>query len=120
MAMSDRVLVVGGTRGTGLLTAQLLLERGHRDTVAGCHADQPAQKKHARLAAAGRGRNRENGVNYTIIRVGFLANAPANQRQVEIRQGALPLSFPRRIRRADVAKAFAAALHHPNASRATF
>ena len=212
MAMSDRVLVVGGTRGTGLLTAQLLLERGHRvrvlarDPVAAVKRLTPAIEVVAgditrpetltaavdnvdhivftagarsgryapeslvkatdyqgvlnTLAAAQRQqfkgrflymnsigiatpslgamlinllkRNtlvwrrraeeeiRASGVDYTIIRVGFLANAPANQRQVEISQGALPLSFTRRIGRADVAEAFAAALHHPNASRATF
>ena len=31
--MGDRVLVIGGSRGTGLLTAHLLLERGHRVRV---------------------------------------------------------------------------------------
>ncbi|MCV3243238.1 NAD(P)H-binding protein [Mesorhizobium sp. ZC-5] len=212
MATNDRVLVVGGTRGTGLLIAQLLLKRGQRvrvlarDPVAAAtrldpaieviagditrpetltaavdNVDQIVFTAGARsgryapeslvkatdyegvlntLAAAqlkrfkGRflymnsigittpslgamlinllKRNtlvwrrraeeeiRASGVDYTIIRVGFLSNAPANQRQIDVSQGALPLSLNRRTGRADVAEAFAAALHHPNASRATF
>ena len=212
MATNDRVLVVGGTRGTGLLIAQLLLKRGQRvrvlarDPVAAAarldpaieviagditrpetlaaaleNVDQIVFTAGARsgryapeslvkatdyegvlntLAAAQRKRFkgrflymnsigiatpslgamlinllkrntlvwrrraeeeiRASGVDYTIIRVGFLSNAPANQRQIDVSQGALPLSLDRRIGRADVAEAFAAALHRPNASRATF
>ena len=63
---------------------------------------------------------RASGVDYTIIRVGFLTNTPAGQRAVEIGQDALALSPRRRIARADVAEAFVAALSHPQASRATF
>jgi uncharacterized protein YbjT (DUF2867 family) len=212
MAMNDRVLVVGGTRGTGLLTAQLLLKRRQRvrilarDPVAAAARLDPAIEVIAgditkpetlaaalenvdhivftagarsgryapeslvkatdyqgvlnTLAAARRKRFngrflymnsigiatpslaatlinllkrntlvwrrraeediRTSGVDYTIVRVGFLSNAPANERQIEISQGALPLAFNRWIGRADVAEAFVAALRHPNASRATF
>lgn len=40
MAMNDRVLVIGGNRGTGLLIARLLLQRGHLVRVL---ARDPAQ-----------------------------------------------------------------------------
>lgn len=210
--MGDRVLVIGGTRGTGLLTAHLLLERGHRvrvlardpaeaalrlnptieliagditkpDTLgpavqgattivftAGVHSGRIARESLVRatdyqgvlntLAAAretGFGgrflymnsigvitpspaasllnflkRNtliwrqrveekiRASGLDYTIIRVGFLTAAPSGQRAVEVSQGALPLAPRHRIARADVAEAFVAAMQHPRASRATF
>jgi uncharacterized protein YbjT (DUF2867 family) len=210
--MGDRVLVIGGTRRTGLLTAQLLLQRGHRvrvlardpaeaaprlnpaielvagditkpDTLgpavrgasaivftAGVHSGRIARESLVRatdyqgvlntLAAAretGFGgrflymnsigvttpsvaasllnflkRNtliwrrrveekiRASGLDYTIIRVGFLMKGPSGQRPVEVSQGALPLAPRHRIARADVAEAFAAAVQHPRASRATF
>jgi uncharacterized protein YbjT (DUF2867 family) len=210
--MGDRVLVIGGTRGTGLLTAHLLVERGHTvrvlardpaeaalrlnpaieliagditrpDTLgpavqgattiiftAGVHSGRIARESLVRatdyqgvlntLAAAretgfnGRflymnsigvttpspaarllnflKRNtliwrrraeekiRASGLDYTIIRVGFLMKGPSGQRTVEVSQGALPLAPRHRIARADVAEAFAAAMQHPRASRATF
>ena len=210
--MGDRVLVIGGTRGTGLLTAHLLLECGHRvrvlardpaeaaprlhptieliagditkpDTLgfavqganaivftAGVHSGRIARESLVRatdyqgvlntLAAArdkefaGRflymnsigvttqspaarllnflKRNtliwrrrveekiRASGLDYTIIRVGFLTAAPSGQRAVQVSQGALPLALRHRIARADVAEAFVAAMQHPRASRATF
>lgn len=63
---------------------------------------------------------RTSGLDYTIIRVGFLTAAPSGQRAVEVSQGALPLAPRHRIARADVAEAFVAAMQHPRASRATF
>jgi uncharacterized protein YbjT (DUF2867 family) len=63
---------------------------------------------------------RESGLDYTIIRAGFLLNAPGGRRPVLITQTPLPLSPAWRIARADVAEAFVAALVHPRASRATF
>jgi uncharacterized protein YbjT (DUF2867 family) len=210
--MSARVLVVGGTHGTGLLIARLLQERGYRVRVlardpagasarlgpaievvagditkpetlpaavrdidhivftAGIHSATYAPEAAVKMtdhdgvlntlaaahAAGLRGRFlymnsigietwsisamlinllkrntllwrrrveqaiRSSGLDYTIIRVGFLTNDPAGKRGVIVGQGKLPLSPRHRIARADVAEAFAAALEHPKASRATF
>jgi uncharacterized protein YbjT (DUF2867 family) len=63
---------------------------------------------------------RGSGLDYTIIRAGFLLNRPGGQHQVVVSQEPLPLSIRYRIARADVAEAFVAALDHPAASRATF
>ncbi len=63
---------------------------------------------------------RTSGLDYTIIRAGFLLNRPGGRRAVEVSQGALPLAPRYRIARADVAQAFVEALEHPRASRATF
>ncbi|HKQ58321.1 MAG TPA: NAD(P)H-binding protein [Candidatus Eisenbacteria bacterium] len=63
---------------------------------------------------------RGSGLDYTIIRTGMLQNGAAGRRVIELTQEALPLSIRYRIARADVAEAFAAALDHPRASRATF
>jgi uncharacterized protein YbjT (DUF2867 family) len=63
---------------------------------------------------------RASGLDYTIVRVGFLTAAPSGLRAVQVSQGALPLAPRHRIARADVAEAFAAAMQHPRASRATF
>lgn len=64
---------------------------------------------------------RASGLDYTIIRVGFLTAAQSGQRAVKVSQGAgLPLAPRHRIARADVAEAFVAAMQHPRASRATF
>ena len=63
---------------------------------------------------------RASGLDYTIIRAGFLLNRAGGQRAVEISQGSLPLAPRYRIARADVAQAFVEALEHPGASRATF
>lgn len=212
MALNDLALVVGGTRGTGLLIARLLLQHGYRvrvlardpaeatprlgsaidvtagditkaDTLppavqgashiiftAGVHSGRIARESLVRttdyqgvlntLAAArsaGFGgrflymnsigvttpsrtasllnflkRNtlvwrrrvedeiRASGLDYTIIRVGFLLNSPSGQHAVAVSQGALPLAPRYRIARADVAEAFVAALQHPRALRATF
>jgi len=212
MTPNDPVLVIGGTRGTGLLIARLLLQRGYRvrvlardparaapllgptidvvagdltkpDTLlpairgtghivftAGVHSGRYAPEALVRatdyqgvldtLAAArsmgfaGRflylnsigvttpslaatlmnllKRNtlvwrrrvedgiRTSGLDYTIIRVGFLTNAPAGQRAIEVGQGALPLAPRHRIARADAAEAFVEAIQHPQASRTTF
>jgi uncharacterized protein YbjT (DUF2867 family) len=63
---------------------------------------------------------RASGLDYTIVRAGFLLNRPGGQHAVVVRQDSLPLAFRYRIARADVAEAFVAALDHPRASRATF
>ncbi|MFC3077787.1 SDR family oxidoreductase [Phenylobacterium terrae] len=63
---------------------------------------------------------RESGVDYTIIRVGFLTNGPGGKAEIAVTQSPLPLSPRHRISRQDLARAFAAALDHPRASRATF
>jgi|RhiMetdeSRZDD1v2_1073273.scaffolds.fasta_scaffold343926_2 uncharacterized protein YbjT (DUF2867 family) len=212
MTTNDPVLVVGGTRGTGLLIARLLLRRGHlvrvlaRDPAraasqlgpqvdvvagdltkpatlspavrgtshivftAGVHSGRYAPETLVRatdyqgvldtLAAArstgfaGRfvylnsigittpslaaslmnllkrntlvwrrrveGEIRASGLDYTIIRVGFLTNGTAGQRAVMVTQDALPLAPRYRIARADAAEAFVEALHHQQASRTTF
>lgn len=210
--MSDRVLVVGGTRGTGMLIAKLLLERGYQVRVlgrdvqtavaglgsavevmagdmtqpytlfpaldgvdhvivtAGIRSGRFARESSVKetdyqgvmnvleAAAEGglrgrfmymnsigiktpswaatvlnlvkgntlvwRGRLesaiRASGLDYTIIRTGFLRNAPAGQRAVVVGQGALPLLWRYRIARADVAEAFVEALVHARAVRASF
>jgi uncharacterized protein YbjT (DUF2867 family) len=63
---------------------------------------------------------RSSGLDYTIIRVGFLLNQAGGEHAVNVSQGALPLTFRNRIGRADVAEAFVEAMQHPSASRATF
>jgi uncharacterized protein YbjT (DUF2867 family) len=63
---------------------------------------------------------RSSGVDYTIIRVGFLLDRPAGEHAVTVGQGSLPLTLGSRIARADVAQAFVEAMQHPRASRATF
>jgi uncharacterized protein YbjT (DUF2867 family) len=63
---------------------------------------------------------RASGVDHTIIRTGFLRNAPAGRRAVVVGQGALPLRWRYQIARADVAEAFVEALTHPRTSRASF
>jgi uncharacterized protein YbjT (DUF2867 family) len=63
---------------------------------------------------------RASGLDYTIIRVGFLINGPPGQRAIMVGQGALPLAPRHRIARADAAEAFVEALQHPKASRTTF
>jgi uncharacterized protein YbjT (DUF2867 family) len=49
---------------------------------------------------------RAGGLDYTIIRVGFLLNRPAGEHAVVVGQDALPLAPRNRIARADVAEAF--------------
>ncbi|HEX2890678.1 SDR family oxidoreductase [Vineibacter terrae] len=63
---------------------------------------------------------RSSGLDYTIIRVGFLVDRPAREHAVVVGQGDLPLAPRNRIARADVAEAFVEAMQHPRASRATF
>jgi uncharacterized protein YbjT (DUF2867 family) len=63
---------------------------------------------------------RSCGLNYTIIRVGFLLNRRGGEHAVNVSQGALPLTFRNRIARADVAEAFVEAMQHRSASRTTF
>lgn len=63
---------------------------------------------------------RASGIAYTIIRVGFLTNAPGGHRAIRVGQDALSLAPRHRIARADVAEVFATALTHPRAAGATF
>jgi uncharacterized protein YbjT (DUF2867 family) len=63
---------------------------------------------------------RASGLDYTIIRVGFLSNQPGGKHAIIVGQDALPLAPRHRIARADVAEAFVEAMQHPHASRATF
>lgn len=63
---------------------------------------------------------RKSGLDYTIIRVGFLLDRPAGTRRVKVTQDDIPLAPGNRIARADAAEAFLQALRHPQASRATF
>src|SRR5213593_1689364 len=63
---------------------------------------------------------RTSGVDYTIIRAGFLLNGAGGRRAIEVSQQAHPLAPKYRIARADVAEAFVQALNYPNTSRTTF
>jgi uncharacterized protein YbjT (DUF2867 family) len=63
---------------------------------------------------------RSSGLDYTIIRVGFLLDRPGGERKIEVSQANLPLAPRRRIPRADVAEVFVEALHHPRVSHTTF
>ena len=63
---------------------------------------------------------RASGLDYAIIRVGFLLNRPAGAHAVVVGQDALPLAPRNRIARADVAEAFVEAMEHPQAARTTF
>lgn len=63
---------------------------------------------------------RSSGLDYAIIRVGFLLDQPAGERAIVVGQGNLPLAISNRIARGDVAEAFVEAMEHPRASRATF
>jgi len=63
---------------------------------------------------------RASGLDYTIIRVGFLLNRPPGEHAVVVGQDALPLAPRNRVARADVAEAFVEAMEHPHASRTTF
>jgi uncharacterized protein YbjT (DUF2867 family) len=211
MPETGRVLVVGGTRGTGLLIANLLLRDGYRvralarnpakaarllgsavdvvpgdvtrpDTLASAVKDLthviftagvavgPAREKliiateyqgvlntlaaarQARfngrflymtsigvttpsLSAAvlnfvkgntlrwrGRAEDeiRTSGVDYTIIRAGFLLNSSGGRRAIDVSQQPHALAPRYRIARADVAETFVQALNSPNTARTTF
>lgn len=63
---------------------------------------------------------RASGVDYTIIRAGFLVNSPGGRRTIEVRQGPYPLAPQYRIARADVAETFVEALKRASTSRTTF
>ncbi len=63
---------------------------------------------------------RRSGVDYTIIRAGFLTNSPGGRRAIEVGQSDFPLAWRYRISRADVAEVFFQALRHPNTRRTTF
>ncbi len=63
---------------------------------------------------------RASGVNYTIIRAGFLLNRPGDGRAIEVGQESLPLAPRYRIARTDVAETFVEALKHPSTARTTF
>lgn len=63
---------------------------------------------------------RSSGLDYTIIRVGFLLDLPGGQRAIRVTQQPLPLSLRYRIGREDAASVFVAALEDPRTSRTTF
>jgi hypothetical protein len=63
---------------------------------------------------------RASGIDYAIIRVGFLTDDPAGTRAIDAGQRNLPLAPWYRIARADVAEVFVAAMTHPATSRTTF
>lgn len=63
---------------------------------------------------------RASGIDYTIVRAGFLLNARGGEHAIRVTQEALPLSVGFRIARTDVAEVFVTALDEPRASRATF
>jgi len=63
---------------------------------------------------------RASGLDYTIIRVGFLLDCPGGEHAVIVGQDALAPAPRHRIARADVAEAFVEAMQHPSASRVTF
>ena len=63
---------------------------------------------------------RASGVDYTIIRAGFLLNSPGGRRAIDVSQEAHALSPRYRIARADVAETFVEALKRPSTSRTTF
>ena len=63
---------------------------------------------------------RRAGLDYTIVRAGFLLDVPGGRRAIELGQEARPLAPWYRISRADVAETFVQALKHPRTSRTTF
>jgi uncharacterized protein YbjT (DUF2867 family) len=63
---------------------------------------------------------RTSGLDYTIIRAGFLLNSPGGKRAIEVGQQAHPLAPKYRIARADVAETFVQALNYRSTARTTF
>lgn len=63
---------------------------------------------------------RNSGMDYTIIRAGFLLNSPGGRRAIEVSQQAHPLAPRYKIARADVAETFVQALNYRNTARTTF
>jgi uncharacterized protein YbjT (DUF2867 family) len=63
---------------------------------------------------------RRSGLDYTIVRAGFLTNGPGGRRAIEVSQRGYPLALKYRISRADVAETFVQALKHPQTRRSTF
>ncbi len=63
---------------------------------------------------------RRSGLDYTIVRAGFLTNSPGARRAIEVSQRGYPLALKYRISRADVAETFVQALKHPQTRRTTF
>jgi uncharacterized protein YbjT (DUF2867 family) len=65
-------------------------------------------------------RIRASGLDYTVIRVGFLVDQPGGRHAIRVSQAPLPLAPWHRIAREDVAEVFVAALDDPRTSRTTF
>jgi uncharacterized protein YbjT (DUF2867 family) len=63
---------------------------------------------------------RRSGLDYTIVRAGFLTNSQRARRAIEVSQRGYPLALKYRISRADVAETFIQALKHPRTRRTTF
>lgn len=63
---------------------------------------------------------RRSGLDYTIVRAGFLTSSRGGRRAIEMSQRGYPLALKYRISRADVAETFVQALKHPQTRRTTF
>jgi len=63
---------------------------------------------------------RSSGLDYTVVRVAFLLNWTAHQREIRVSQDESPLTLRECIARGDVAEALVEALFHPNTVRTTF
>jgi uncharacterized protein YbjT (DUF2867 family) len=63
---------------------------------------------------------RRSGLQYTIIRAGFLVNSPEGRRAIQVTQSEYPLALRYRISRADVADVFVQALRHASTRQTTF
>jgi uncharacterized protein YbjT (DUF2867 family) len=136
VAAKQPVLVIGGTRGTGLLIARRLHQSGMAVRVLARDPDRATRvlgpgidmvmgdvtKQGTLLGAV-------EDARHIVFTAGCrsgrpaserLLNRPAGTHAIELTQRSLPLLPRYRIARADVAEAFVAALDHPRAIRATF
>lgn len=66
------------------------------------------------------GEIRKSGLEYTVVRAGFLTNSPGGRRAIEVSQRGYPLALKYRISRADIAETLVQALKHPLTRRTTF
>lgn len=66
------------------------------------------------------GEIRRSGLDYTIIRAGFLVNRPGGRHAIAVSQDEMALLPRNRIAREDVAAAFVEAAEHSRTSRTTF
>jgi len=115
MSEPQPVLVIGGTRGTGLLIAGLLQQRGQRVRVFARDPERAAKLLDSSVEiVAGDLTKPEtlppavSGIRHVIFTAGCRSGYP------------LPVAWRYRIARADRAAVFLAALAYPKASRTTF